>query len=126
MPSHSVTIACNVLPTESAEKIKAAIRKVFENVEFHEQDGRIMAEGGEDAVNAFIRVVAREKIAARTYFLFKSRKKGDSIVFPLERDPLTVGRISYGEDSAVPPIWVEIRGDVDEILERIRSIADGN
>jgi len=126
MPSLSVTIVCNVLPTESQEKIAAAIRKVFGDVSVTEYDDKIVAEGGEDAVDSLIRAISREKIAARTYFLFKSRKKGDSIVFPLERDPLTVGRISYGEDSAVPPIWVEIRGDVDEVLERIRSIADGN
>jgi len=126
MPSLSVTIVCNVLPTESREKIEAAIRKVFGDVSVQEHDGRIVAEGGKDAVDSFISVISREKIAARTYFLFKSRKKGDSITFPLERDPLTVGRISFGEDSAVPPIWVEIRGDVDEVLERIRGIADGN
>ncbi|NPA76532.1 MAG: hypothetical protein GXN93_02135 [Candidatus Diapherotrites archaeon] len=124
MQSLNVTIVCNVLPTESPEKIKNAIRKVFGDVAFTDDERRIIAEGDKQAVESLINVIARERIAARAYFLFKARKKGDSIIFPLERDPLTVGKISFGEDSAVPPIWVEIRGNVDEVLERLRSIAD--
>ncbi len=124
MQSPSVTVVCHVLPTESREKIVKAIRKAFGNVTFEDYENRIVAKGGPDAVESLIRLIERERIAARAYFLFKSRKKGDTITFALERDPLTVEKISFGEDSAVPPIWVEIRGGVNEILDRLRSIAE--
>jgi predicted RNA binding protein with dsRBD fold (UPF0201 family) len=125
MQSLELTAFCRVLPTESTEKIVRALKKVFgESILIRADDEKVMVEGDEKAVNAFLNVIGREKIAARTYFLFKHRRKGDTISFPLERDPLTVGKISFGEDSAVPPVWVEIRGDVDEVLERLRNLAE--
>jgi len=124
MPSLEVTVTVKVFPTESEERIMEILRNTFPGMEFERKGGYIVGKGDENSIENLINMIGREKIAARAYALFKKRKKGDSILIPLERDPLAVRRISFGEDGEFPPIWVEIRGDVDAILARLRDLAD--
>ncbi len=123
MPSLEVSVTVRVFPTESEERIMEILQKTFPRLDFNRKGDYIVGKGGEDALDELINIIGREKIAARAYAMMKKRGRGNSIIFPIERDPLAVGKISFGEDGEFPPIWVEIRGDVDEVLARLRNIA---
>ncbi len=124
MPSLEVTVTAKVFPTESEERIMEILSDTFPGMKFERKGDYIVGKGDESSIDNLINMIGREKIAARAYVLFKKRKRGNSILIPLERDPLAVKRISFGEDGEFPPIWVEIRGDVDAILARLRNLAD--
>lgn len=124
MPSLEVTVTVRVFPTESEERILEILRETFPGIDLQRRGDYIIGKGDEKSLETLINMIGKERIAARAYALFKKRKRGDTILIPLERDPLTVKRISFGEDGEFPPIWVEIRGDVDEILARLRDLAD--
>lgn len=124
MPSLEVTVTVRVFPTESEERILEILRETFPGIDLQRRGDYIIGKGDEKSLETLINMIGKERIAARAYALFKKRKRGDTILVPLERDPLTVKRISFGEDGEFPPIWVEIRGDVDEILARLRDLAD--
>ena len=124
MPSLDVTVTVKTFPTESEERIMEILRETFPGMEFQRRGDYIIGKGNENHLENLLGMIGREKIAARAYALFKKRKRGDSVLIPLERDPLAVKRISFGEDGEFPPIWVEIRGDVDAVLARLRDLAD--
>lgn len=124
MQSLEVTVTVRVFPTESEERLKEILRNTFPGMSFERKGDYMVGKGGPEALEGLLNMIARERIAARAYALFKKRKRGDSIVIPLERDPLSVSRISFGEDGEFPPVWVEIRGDIDAVLARLRDIAD--
>ncbi|HID08670.1 TPA: hypothetical protein EYP13_00405 [Candidatus Micrarchaeota archaeon] len=124
MRSLKVTVTVRKYPTESEEKIVEILRDLFPGMEIEQRGDYIVGRGGGESLETLLDMIKRERIAARAYALFKKRRRGDTIVIPLERDPLVVKRLSFGEDGEFPPIWVEIRGDVDEVLARLRDIAD--
>ncbi|HIQ10223.1 MAG TPA: hypothetical protein EYH23_01765 [Euryarchaeota archaeon] len=124
MSSPKVTVTVRVFPTESEDKIVKVLEETFPGIQIEKRGEYIVGKGGEELVDALVDMIKKEKIAARAHALFKKRRRGDTVVIPLERDPLTVKRISFGEDGEFPPIWIEIKGDVDEVLDRLRSTAD--
>jgi len=122
MQSLKVTVTVRTHPTESEERIVKILKNVFPGIDIRKVGDYIIGKG--DAVDALISMIKKERIAARAYNLFKKRRRGDEVIIPLERDPLASGRISFGEEGEFPPIWVEIRGNVDEVLARLRDLAD--
>jgi len=124
MPSLDVTLTAKIFPTESENRLLEMLREMFPGMAFERKGEYIMGKGSEESLERLFDTIGRERIAARAYALFKKRRRGNTLIIPLSREPLVVGRISFGEEGEFPPIWVEIRGDVDAVLARLRDLAD--
>jgi len=117
----SVTIHCRLFPTEDPRKVADAIRMLFPDAEIEIHEDRII--GKTDNIDHLLDVIGREEIAPRALAVMKRGKKRSRLSFPLSREAATVGKISFGEEGEFPPIWVEVEGDVEEIFDRLRSLA---
>ncbi len=102
-----VEILARVRPSEDVEKVVDAIKKLF-------PDARVRKEGtlvyATITWEELLSAVRKEGIEPRFRALLRSRKRGKSVVIPIDKQAATAGRISFDEDD---PMWVEIRGDVD-------------
>ncbi len=118
-----IKVYARLNPTEDEEKVINAIKNIFPTLKVEKRGDVIVGEGeGEEALSRFIHIIGREEVAARTLNLLKSRRRGNRITFPLDREVALVERISFGEESELGPIWVEIEGDVDTVIDRVASL----
>ena len=118
-----VTLIARVKPTEDPEKVLNAMKNIFPDLEYEVKEDRIVGRGkGIDALRRFIEIIGREAIAPRTLSLLRERKRGDSIVIPIDKEVATVSRISFDEEGEMGPMWLEVRGDVEEVIDLVRSL----
>ena len=118
-----VELTVRVKPTEDVNKVLEAVKKLFPDLEFEVKDTYIVGRGrGIEALRTFVDVIGREAIAARALSLIKERRRGKSVVIPIDKEVATVGRISFDEEGEMGPMWLEVRGDVEEVEDLIRSL----
>ncbi|NPA86697.1 MAG: hypothetical protein GXO00_01690 [Candidatus Diapherotrites archaeon] len=119
-----VTLIAKLSPTEDPQKVLEAMKKLFPELNFEVKEDRIVGRGeGIAALRRFVEIIGREAIAPRTLSLLRERRRGDSILIPIDREVATTERISYDEEGEMGPMWLEVRGDVEELLELVRSLA---
>lgn len=122
-----VNLVVRIKPTEDPDKVLDAVKNIFPDLDFEIKEDRIVGKGsGIDALRRFVEIVGREAIIPRTLQLLKERRRGDSIVIPIDKEVATIGRISYDEEGEMGPIWLEIRGDVEEVIDLLRSLLPSN
>jgi len=105
-----------VNPTESLEKVKAAVERLFSNLKFEFKEGEaggilFFSSTGLDSLSKFKRIARQDMIrdAVRSYL--KARIQGNSIRFYLNKQVAYAGHISLCEpegESPLGPIEVEI------------------
>ena len=118
-----VEVVVRVKPTEDPDKVLDAVKKLFPDLEYRVKEGLIVGRGrGIEALRNFVNVIGREGIAPRTIQLLRERRRGNSVVIPIDKEVATVGRISYDEEGEMGPMWLEVRGDVQELEDTIRSL----
>ncbi len=118
-----VTVTARLKHTEDPEKVLQAMKNLFPDLEYEVREGYIVGRGrGIEALRTFIEIIGREAIAPRTLQLLRERKRGRSIVIPIDKEVATVSRISFDEEGEMGPIWLEVRGDVEELENAIRSL----
>ena len=118
-----VTLVAKIKPTESPDLVLKAMKNLFPDLEFEVKENVIIGKGkGIESLRRFIEIVGREAIIPRTLQLLEERRRGDSIVIPIDKEVATVGRISYDEEGEMGPMWLEVRGDVEEFINLIRSL----
>jgi uncharacterized protein len=119
-----VHIEADINPTESEEKLRAAINNVLGNAAFKVEPQRktslLMAEAtGQDSLIKLRNMLRSDRIrdAARK-FLFRSIR-GDNIVFCLNRQVAFAGHVSFSEETAespLGPLRVTITSDNPQLL----------
>ncbi len=118
-----VELTVRIKPTEDPEKVLEAVKKLFPDLEYEVRESYVVGRGeGIEALRTFIDVIGREAIAARTLSLIRERRRGNSVVIPIDKEVATVGRISFDEEGEMGPMWLEVRGDVEEVEDLIRSL----
>ncbi len=118
-----VELTVRIKPTEDPEKVLEAVKKLFPDLEYEVRESYVVGRGkGIEALRTFIDVIGREAIAARALSLIRERRRGNSVVIPIDKEVATVGRISFDEEGEMGPMWLEVRGDVEEVEDLIRSL----
>ncbi len=127
-----VTVSALVHLTESAEKVKEAIKKLFPDVELKlEQrpgfeDRLVGSATGSSGLKKLHELLRKQKIldTARTIFL-KSRE-GSAIELRLNKQIAYVGKINFAEDEiALGPIYVTVEAeDLDRLIDWLAPVTE--
>ncbi len=124
LPDLDVKVFVHVYPTESEEKIEQILRETFPGIELERKGEYIVGRAGKEAIEHLIEMWKRESILGRAAVVLRKYKKGNTIRFPLAREPLTVKRTSFGDEGEFGPVWVEVIGDVDALIDYVKSLFD--
>ncbi len=116
-----IEIEAKIYPTESVEKIKEAILKLFPDAQLEILPGKI--KGKAQSLEEFGKILKEERIrdAARSVFL-SSLKRKQEIYFELNKQAATRGKVNFAVGNVpLGSIKVTIRGD--DLLSLIDLIA---
>ena len=123
-----ITVEAEVHPTEDIEKIKHAILSLFPDCTFTILAGKIVGES--HSIDTFAQILKEERIrdTARSVFLSSLKKHSDEIIFGINKQVATVGKISFSvENVPLGNIIITIKGEnlrelIDEIAPDTREL----
>ncbi|GEM_PF-3166330 len=124
LPDLELQVFVHVYPTESEEKLRKILEETFPGIELERRGDYIVGKAGKEAIEHLIEMWKRESILGRAAIVLRKYKKGNTIRFPLAREPLVVKRTSFGDEGEFGPIWVEVTGDVDALIDYVKSLFD--
>ena len=118
-----INVEAQVNPTESYEKVEAAIRNVFPNARVEvREEGVVMAYlEGLDALTKLYNLLRRERIRSAARSVLRRGAEGKLITFYLNKQAAYMERLSFSEpvgESPLGPIKVQIRCEEPEKLIR--------
>lgn len=121
-----VIISTRLRPTEDPEKVLKALKNLFPDVKFEVKNDVVLGRAqGIGALRRFIEIIGREGIGPRTLEVLRQGRRGRSITIPIDKEVATVSRISFDEEGEMGPIWLEVRGDVEEFERLVASTIPG-
>jgi hypothetical protein len=121
-----ILIQAEVFPTESVEKVKKAISKLFDveiYVKHHKDRTLVVGVGNRrESIRKIYTLIRSQSILDTSRQILKSSKKGNTITFELNKQAAYMGIVNFFDTSnSRPPlgtILVEIRSrKIDEIIE---------
>jgi len=113
-PLMRISIGVDAHPTESTERIKEAVRKIFPETEFKAVEGSMGAihlEGDAKDLKRFTELLARERIRDTARSFLHSHTSGQRISFSLNKQAAFAGTVNFIEDED-PPL-----GSIDVVIE---------
>lgn len=118
-----INVEAQVNPTESYEKVGAAIRNIFPNASVEvSKEGVVMAYlEGLDALTKLYNLLRRERIRSAARSVLRRGVEGKLITFYLNKQAAYMERLSFSEpvgESPLGPIKVQIRCEEPEKLIR--------
>jgi predicted RNA binding protein with dsRBD fold (UPF0201 family) len=121
-----VSVRTTVNPTESREKVEAAVRNVLGDIALQasEHSGLTVLEcefKGLEGLRHFRDLLRRNRIRDAARALLTRSAQGDLLSFGLNKQAAYVKRISFyrSRESPLGPIQVTIKGDVAEAIAYI-------
>lgn len=128
----SVIISALVYPTESAEKVEAAIKKLFPDIELRlEQrsgfeDRLTGIAAGSASLEKLRQLLRRQKIldtARRTFF---KSKQDNAIEFKLNKQVAYIAKVNFVEEEiALGPIYIRIEAeDIDRLIDWLAPLTE--
>ena len=94
----SVTIECQVNPSEDEEKVAAAILSIFPDAELERTDSGFK---GTATIDHFSKQIRRQKILDATRGVMIKNRRGSKTWVNLNKQVATVGKISFADKSPV-------------------------
>ena len=94
----SVSISCDVYPSEDQEKVKEAILNIFPGASLEITDEGFRGEASTDRFHALIR---KQKILDSTRSMMFKGIRGNKITLHLNKQVASVGKISFTEPKTV-------------------------
>ncbi|MEM2924144.1 MAG: RNA-binding domain-containing protein [Methanocellales archaeon] len=121
----NLIISALVHPTESQEKVEAAIKKLFPNVELKLEGGfgvaqRLIGSASDiESLRKMHELLRRQKILDTARSTFLKYKRGSAIEFELNKQVAYVGKINFVEEPvALGSIHVKIESDeIDRLID---------
>ena len=120
----AIRISCRVNPTESPEKVMKALTNMFGQIELAEAEGNLTAElKGYMSLKELRAKIAQDKIRTTLSNTLTRWTDGDKLSFGLNRQAAYAGHVSLSLENEDPmgPIYVEVEGDVDEVVTFLTS-----
>ena len=126
MTAIEVSVRTTVNPTESREKVEAAVRNVLGDIALQasERSGLTVLEWefeGLEGLRHFRDLLRRNRIRDAARALLTRSAQGDLLSFGLNKQAAYVKRASFyrSRESPLGPIQVTIKGDVNEAIAYI-------
>lgn len=126
MTAIEVSVRATVNPTESREKVEAAVRNVLGDITLQasERSGLTVLEWefeGLEGLRHFRDLLRRNRIRDAARALLTRSAQGDLLSFGLNKQAAYAKRVSFyrSRESPLGPIQVTIKGDVDEAIAYI-------
>jgi hypothetical protein len=116
-------------PTETEEKVKAAVANMFGDLSFKVEllkvGGILTAEGkGRVALENFRNALRRDRVRAAARKLLHTRIRGNAISFCLNKQVASVGHVSFSQETGECPLGpIKITIELESPRELIDWIA---
>lgn len=119
MDDVDITVRTPLHPTERRESVEEAVRGLFPDAEFEEDDGTLVARS-EDA-DRLRELVGTQEIHETVREKLEESAVGNTLVFRLSKQPATVGRLNFdvgGHELGALRVRVET-GDTDAFVDYV-------
>ncbi len=94
----SVTISCQVNPSEDPDKVAAAIANIFPDAELETTDYGF---SGTATIDRFSKLIRKQKILDATRGVMIKNRRGDKTWVNLNKQVATVGKVSFADKNPV-------------------------
>ncbi len=126
----SLTISALVYPTESQEKVEAAIKRLFPALEFKLEQGfgsakRLIGSATDiESLRKLHELLRRQRILDTARSTFLKNKQGNAIEFELNKQVAYIGRINFVEEAiALGSIHVRIEAEeIDRVIDWLAPV----
>lgn len=119
----NLTISTPLYPTESQDKVEAAIKKLFPNIELKLEQGfgaaKLLTGStiGIESLKKMHELLRRQRILDTARNTFLKNKRGNAIEFKLNKQVAYIGKINFVEEAiALGSIHVKIEAEEIEHL----------
>ncbi|MEM2934404.1 MAG: RNA-binding domain-containing protein [Halobacteria archaeon] len=121
----NLTISTPIYPTESQDKVEAAIKKLFPNIELQVEKGSGTAKHltgstiGIESLKKMHELLRKQRILDTARSTFLKNKRGNAIEFELNKQVAYIGKINFVEEAmALGSIHVKIEaGEIDQLID---------
>ena len=124
MSRAEIEVEAIVNPTESLEKVEAAVKNVMGDIHLtnvSRGDGTLLKGylNGIESLHFLKTLLKKMRIRDAARAFFERASKGNILTFGFNRQAAYVGRVSFyrQREAALGPIQITIRGDIDQIIE---------
>ncbi len=115
MPTASISISAPLYPTESEEKVKSAILKIFPDAELEVEEDRITGKASD--LERFREILRDLRIRDTARHYLMGHLKGGIMEFSISKQAAYVGKISFGGNNpALGEIEIRIESENPEKL----------
>ena len=126
----NLTISAVLYPTESQEKVEAAIKKLFPDVELKLEQGFGTANrltGSTIAIEGLKKLhelLRRQRILDTARSTFLKNKRGNAIEFELNKQVAYIGKVNFVEEAiALGSIHVKIEAEeIDRLIDWLAPV----
>ena len=126
MADVKVYVETNILPTESEEKVKTAVKNMFNlpiQIKLERMGSILIAEGkGLETLENFRAALRRDRVRAAARKLLKASARDNRISFYLNKQVAVTGHVSFSMESGESPL-----GPIKVVIEseNARELVDG-
>ena len=115
-------VEAEVRPTESREKVEAAVKKIFPTLELKQAGGSIVG-GSADvgSLSKLYQLLRQQMILDSARSAMRAGKRGETTQFMLNKQVAFVGRVSFTNgESPLGPIVVTLEApDIDRLIDHL-------
>ncbi|HIH44232.1 MAG TPA: hypothetical protein HA257_03880 [Candidatus Methanoperedenaceae archaeon] len=123
----TVRVSALINPTELEEKVEAAVRNIFSELETHVEPGekpRLSGTGTADSLKKLHELLRAEKILDTARSVLIRGKRGELTEFCIGKQVAFAGRANFSDDESLGSIYVEIQaGSEAELMHLIDWLA---
>ena len=115
---------CALHPTESADKVRQALRNLFPAATITEEGGRVRGEGGD--LERVRQLIHDQRIRDTARGQLLAGRQGDRLLLTLSKQAAFAGRVSFSAGSPLGDIEVKVEdADMDALIDHVAESTVG-